>query len=203
MNRPGIQTVGDFGYRFRSRLEARWANFFTTIGWDWEYEPLDLAGYIPDFIIKPAPIATAKATPILIEVKPATTRDELELAVPKIQQSTWEGSYLVVGTGPKNDWVQGSTIGRIGDTRTDAFHEQYPNADDEPNPVPHMFWIADDQEEGQLIHCPCGTGLNSYMGDYTCRLCGRYDGDNYSPIDHHTLKRYWAQAANDTQWHKT
>lgn len=38
----GIQTIGDFGYRFRSRLEERWAAFFTTIGWDWEYEPVDL-----------------------------------------------------------------------------------------------------------------------------------------------------------------
>lgn len=27
------------GYRFRSRLEARWAVFFTRLGLDWEYEP--------------------------------------------------------------------------------------------------------------------------------------------------------------------
>ena len=26
------------GCRFRSRLEARWAVFFDTLGWDWEYE---------------------------------------------------------------------------------------------------------------------------------------------------------------------
>jgi hypothetical protein len=26
------------GYRFRSRLEARWAVFFDTLGWDWRYE---------------------------------------------------------------------------------------------------------------------------------------------------------------------
>ncbi len=42
------------GYRFRSRLEARWAVFFDTLGVDWEYEKegydLGPAGlYLPDF----------------------------------------------------------------------------------------------------------------------------------------------------------
>ena len=41
------------GYRFRSRLEARWAVFFETLGCRWEYEPegFDLNGlyYLPDF----------------------------------------------------------------------------------------------------------------------------------------------------------
>ena len=27
------------GYRFRSRLEARWAAFFDLCKWRWEYEP--------------------------------------------------------------------------------------------------------------------------------------------------------------------
>lgn len=41
------------GYRFRSRLEARWAVFFDTLGIRWEYEPegfeLDGVRYLPDF----------------------------------------------------------------------------------------------------------------------------------------------------------
>lgn len=42
------------GYRFRSRLEARWAVFFDALGYRWEYEPegydLGSAGwYLPDF----------------------------------------------------------------------------------------------------------------------------------------------------------
>src|SRR5262245_2860601 len=41
------------GYRFRSRLEARWAVFFDTLGLKWEYEKegFDLGGtyYLPDF----------------------------------------------------------------------------------------------------------------------------------------------------------
>lgn len=42
------------GYRFRSRLEARWAVFFDGIGAPWEYEPEgfeadDGSRYLPDF----------------------------------------------------------------------------------------------------------------------------------------------------------
>lgn len=46
------------GYRFRSRLEARWAVFFDALGleWDYELEGFDLGAphgyYLPDFFIK-------------------------------------------------------------------------------------------------------------------------------------------------------
>lgn len=44
------------GYRFRSRLEARWAVFFDALGYSWEYEPegFDIDGlwYLPDFRIQ-------------------------------------------------------------------------------------------------------------------------------------------------------
>ena len=47
-----IETVFD-GYRFRSRLEARWAVFFKTLGIPYEYEKegydLDGVWYLPDF----------------------------------------------------------------------------------------------------------------------------------------------------------
>lgn len=43
------------GYRFRSRLEARWAVFFDAVGLDWEYEKegfdIDGSWYLPDFYI--------------------------------------------------------------------------------------------------------------------------------------------------------
>lgn len=48
------------GYRFRSRLEARWAILFDAMGWPYEYEPegydLGKAGwYLPDFWIPICP----------------------------------------------------------------------------------------------------------------------------------------------------
>ena len=51
--------------QFRSRLEARWACFFDLLGWRWEYEPFDLNGWIPDFVLRGA------THDHLIEVKPA------------------------------------------------------------------------------------------------------------------------------------
>lgn len=50
-----IQTIFK-GYRFRSRLEARWAVFLDTLGLRWEYEPQgfelrDGTRYLPDFYL--------------------------------------------------------------------------------------------------------------------------------------------------------
>lgn len=56
------------GYRFRSRLEARWAVFLDALGERWEYEPqgyrLDDEFYLPDFWLP-----ERKA---FLEVKPMT-----------------------------------------------------------------------------------------------------------------------------------
>lgn len=51
-----IETIYN-GYRFRSRLEARWAVFFDALGVEYEYEPegFDLGDgmyYLPDFRVK-------------------------------------------------------------------------------------------------------------------------------------------------------
>jgi hypothetical protein len=60
------------GYRFRSRLEARWAVFFDALNLEWEYEPegFDLGAlgwYLPDFYIK--------SWNLWIEVKPGRFDD--------------------------------------------------------------------------------------------------------------------------------
>jgi len=51
------------GVQFRSRLEAHWAAFFDMLDWPWVYEPLDIGGWSPDFLIR----GTAN---IFVEVKP-------------------------------------------------------------------------------------------------------------------------------------
>ena len=71
-----IETIYN-GYRFRSRLEARWAVFFDAMGLEYEYEPegFELDGdlrYLPDFKLRYGPY---------VEVKPGNgyipTWDEL------------------------------------------------------------------------------------------------------------------------------
>jgi hypothetical protein len=59
------------GVNFRSRLEARWAVFFDALGWDWQYEPVDLNGWIPDFFIP-----TKSGINLAIEVKPIFFHDD-------------------------------------------------------------------------------------------------------------------------------
>ena len=94
----GIPTVYK-GIRFRSRLEARWACFFDMIGQKWQYEPYDLAGWIPDFAIQVG--RGFKNT--LVEVKP--TFDNLEELKSKIINSVMKSpSYhdfdiLLLGNG--------------------------------------------------------------------------------------------------------
>jgi hypothetical protein len=64
------------GHRFRSRLEAKWAAFFDAAGWRWQYEPLDLDGWIPDFVI------FGGAMPFFVDVKSILERDpEIEAKI--------------------------------------------------------------------------------------------------------------------------
>lgn len=55
---------------FRSRLEAKWACFFDTVGISWEYEPFDLPGWSPDFIIR------RSGREFLAEIKPEIYQDD-------------------------------------------------------------------------------------------------------------------------------
>lgn len=64
------------GINMRSRLEAKWACMFDLLGWKWEYEPIDLNGWIPDFAISDARKnikgfgASELKSITLIEIKP-------------------------------------------------------------------------------------------------------------------------------------
>lgn len=61
------------GYRFRSRLEARWAVFFDDLGIEYEYEPegfklSDGRFYLPDFYLP--------KFSIFVEIKPRRSSDD-------------------------------------------------------------------------------------------------------------------------------
>lgn len=75
------------GYRFRSRLEARWAVFFDALGLEWEYEPEgydlgDLGWYLPDFYLP--------EEKIWVEVKPDIDTERLSVYLAgKIRMNCW------------------------------------------------------------------------------------------------------------------
>jgi hypothetical protein len=66
------------GVLFRSRLEAQWAAFFDLVGWEWEYEPLDLIRWTPDFRVTfPCGHSECNGSHVLlVEIKPYYSIDE-------------------------------------------------------------------------------------------------------------------------------
>ena len=64
------------GMKFRSKLEARYFNHFSNLGWDCDYEPEvpDLLGYQPDFVLYPDKCRNItefpEYKPIYVEIKP-------------------------------------------------------------------------------------------------------------------------------------
>jgi hypothetical protein len=68
------------GVLFRSRLEARWAAFFDLAEWRWEYEPLDLPGWSPDFLVE-FRCGHSECGPthtLLVEIKPYLSLREFD-----------------------------------------------------------------------------------------------------------------------------
>lgn len=81
------------GYRFRSRLEARWAVFFDALGVKWEYEPEgydlgDAGWYLPDFWL---PDYSA-----FIEVKPVNPSPDEMLKMRRLAQGFAEANKVYV-----------------------------------------------------------------------------------------------------------
>lgn len=81
------------GCRFRSRLEARWAIFFDTLGIEWQYEPegfeLPSGRYLPDFFLPN--IGTCGQWG---EVKGRTPTEHEGQLMTELQQGTGSGMFL-------------------------------------------------------------------------------------------------------------
>lgn len=107
-----IETRYD-GYRFRSRLEARWAVFFNSLGIDYQYEPegFELPNgrrYLPDFKVKCWGCRGAiydKPFDLYIEVKGDMTYDDAIRIKSFVGEQKrifddngeWVGGYIDVG----------------------------------------------------------------------------------------------------------
>lgn len=92
------------GYKFRSRLEARWAVFFDGIGVKWSYEVegfnLDGINYLPDFEIYPT---LFKGDKIFVEIKPnreITPQEEIKAK----ELSRLSGKIVLLFSGDPYDY---------------------------------------------------------------------------------------------------
>lgn len=179
----GIPTLYK-GIRFRSRLEAKWANFFDRLGWQWEYEPFDCHGWIPDFIL-------LGKTSVLVEVKPIVNYDLATEA--KIDRANKKHQVLLVGSMP---------IWRLGE-RGNPNQPKYPGI--------FLGWLRDlDRElrpwsEAVIRKWGSSFGFCQYTGTTYDRMSGEDDGDFIdfkSSSSHKILQALWAKAQNETQWNK-
>jgi len=174
--KSGIETEYR-GRLYRSRLEARWAAFFDLMNWSAHYEPFDLNGWIPDFVLQ------GKKQNTLVEVKPITGMDDPEFhhAVSKAEASGWKGETLIVSYFLPKDIDL--CVGWLGEF---SGEDQW-------------WWeLAPLQEtdDKRVI-----AGFCHQFGSFTDRITGYYPGGSVGSVHHEPeILRRWAEAANLVQW---
>lgn len=190
----GIPTMHD-GIQYRSMLEAKWASFFTRIGWRFEYEPFEGNGYIPDFVVY-------GTDPMAVEVKPAVSLQELEQHTAKVEEGLrglWGHDILIVGASPAalTDAAGDAAIGLLGEWEGSEF----PFGGFQSQPFGWMFGI------GLWSRCPECSSLavtHEYMS-YQRRPCSHYDGSQWT-IDNKEVEFVacqWKRACNEVQWRRS
>ena len=191
---PAIPTTYS-GVKMRSRLEARWAAFFDRMGWSWQYEPIDLAGYIPDFILAwTVPPTKSRLDlcedyheprgPLLVEVRPilGLASSQWQETASRIDRSGWAGEALVVGAAlfaggdtAKVAWGDDVVVGwyrSMGCWAWGAIGSCY------------------SEEHTTVIHTE---------QSFACPRCGSYDGGRGPDRDMRILAA-WIGAGNQVQW---
>lgn len=166
--------------RFRSRLEAKWAAFFDHMLWPWEYEPIDLDGYIPDFVLPFEP------GPLLVEVKPAFKMQDMTMAESKIDVSGWEHEAIVVGARLFSGEEMGEGV-CLGSMR-----ERWSEIE-----LSGWTWC-----DGFFFTClECGKrSLAHSLMTWNSRTCGHYDGNSHIDMDPAPAVAAWKAAAAAVQW---
>ena len=171
-----IQTVYK-GYKFRSRLEARWAVFFDSCGYDWEYEPegFDLGDgvyYLPDFRIQ-AKDSNGDFNTFWFEVKPSN-KPLTESEKIKIKRFSEEcskdtskllgiyGDFIVLEGNPEPRFYDGEIMSGVNGSKWVLF----PCYRDRP------FFFCDDtfaEAVDSFSHC------DDYLGPYIKARQARFE----------------------------
>lgn len=180
------------GRQYRSILEAKWATFFDLCGWNFEYEPFETNGWIPDFLLK------GKEESILVEVKPYTDLKEWEVSmIPKIEKGLWGHPFfgnevLLLGVSPfRSKHYSAYNLGFIGgvswnSTYERGFEERWPNG---------SYYDGAPLEYVEGL----GFGFCSEYMSYVDRMTGYYDG-NVEACDVVIGEALWNKACNLVQW---
>ncbi len=189
------------GVSFRSRLEATWAAFFDLMRWQWEYEPIDFKGWIPDFAIYGESI-------IYAEVKPYIRLHEYNLE--QYEKSYCRKEILLLGqTTPlpsiesdNNNWpMLGWLLDRAMIIDVGGVEHQDDCGWEE---AAFGIWAGTNKKgknpQDSMI------GFCHTTGSFYDRITGHYDGGSFGSASDKEIRKivefYWAQAKNETQWRK-
>lgn len=182
---------------FRSRLETKWAVFFDILGWTYQYEPYEFEGYIPDF-------ALTFRKPLLVEVKPVSSTEEVYEKCQKAISAAWDNDTDIL--------IVGSHIGLQSDETTELQQGHRFN----------IGWIATGPTKAKqgfrrvtgapFMVCPFCEQLSIYaysdQWPSKCVLCGQVGKYRaYAPMFHrgmHNVKllNMWTRAGNHVQYNK-
>jgi len=189
--RVGIPTLYR-GVRYRSRLEARWAAFFSLLGWPAYYEPFDLNGWIPDFVLHGR---RKGCQGIAVEVKPVYGMDDplFQATIEKIAASGWQGESLIVSYFLPRDYCDQLGIGWCREIFYDA-----PRLDVAVFQSTGKLGAEDDRGVGP-DNVAAVVGYCHLYGDFTDRIGGYYYGGSTGG-DEEEIASLWAQAGNEVQW---
>jgi hypothetical protein len=183
------------GVNFRSRLEAKWAAFFDLLGWRWQYEPIDLEGWTPDFSIQ------CHDGPIYVEVKPIewvgdvdqNTKDAMERSdLKKVFNCKTERERLILGTAPC--FMSRSTkcdMGGHGDNFGVLFGSTGRPFDDLQGC------------DGAVVYFKAAGKYDfaGSWGSWQYRIHGDWDGKNHlRDVSLTWLESKWREACNRVQW---
>lgn len=173
------------GYRFRSRLEARWAVFFDSLGVKYKYEPegYDLGEglyYLPDFFLPDVHGGT------WVEIKGEMTDDDRE-KIHKFQGALWEQNYEGANYGIPGEMM--IAVGEIPEDGYDLCDEIY--RDD------HGLW--DYYSPGwDFPYVPCVCPICGKFGfEYDgrgARICRHNSDDKGYSYDHPKIKAAFSAA---------
>lgn len=133
MQHPAIKAIETTykGCRFRSRLEARWAVFFDTLGVRWEYEPegfeLPSGRYLPDFRLD---------LWLWLEVKALPPSEADEQRFRELCAGTQRRGVIVVGAPHCAEWISIDSEGDQVDRSDGAGRSAYSG-----EPLQSVLWL--------------------------------------------------------------
>lgn len=167
---------------YRSRLEARWAQFFDLLGWKYEYEPFDLPGWIPDFIL------CGKHEEILVEIKPFLRLDQFDTGkiISALKGTDWWGKEIL---------LLGASLGEPGS----CFSNEWSG-----HSTVSVGWLADFYNgygDFEVAPMTDGPGFTHNLNSYHDRITGkRYK--EWDTIRKQYAEHLWAEAGNAVQWRR-